>query len=169
MALQAADQGRWINFEKVALLTLDQSVHSCNILSQIVRGFGIRNVRACTSVAQAREALTNATFDLMIADPAVEGDEGILLMRWLRRQERNPNRFVPIILISGYTAALESQQRLRDLDAPLLSKPVTIPHRLGQTGNSIVEAVDRQLGPRRQERLVATDMIEVMVRGQDRR
>ena len=125
MALQATDQNRWINFEKVSLLALDQSVHSCKILSQIVRGFGIRNVSTCTSSAEARNALNTSTFDLMIADPAVEGEEGILLLRWLRRQERNPNRFVPIILISGHSTPT-LVRRSRDCGANFfVAKPLT--------------------------------------------
>mgnify|MGYP001221117478 CR=1 FL=1 len=125
MALQAVDEGRWINFEKVALLALDQSDHGCKILSQIVRGFGLRDVRAFTHAAEARQALCAATFDLIIADPAVEGEEGILLVRWLRRQERNPNRFAPIILISGHSTPT-LVRRARDCGANfLVAKPLT--------------------------------------------
>jgi CheY-like chemotaxis protein len=118
-------QGRWINFQQVSLLVLDQSAHGCKILSQIVRGFGIRRVVACTSVSEARHMLTTRTFDLMIADPAVEGDEGIVLMRWLRREEKNKNRFVPIILISGH-ATSTIVRYARDCGANFfIAKPLT--------------------------------------------
>jgi DNA-binding response OmpR family regulator len=124
MSVQAA-QNRWINFENVTLLALDQSLHSCKILSQIVRGFGIRRVQACTGAAEARRALQTAKFDLMLADPAVDGEEGILLLRWLRRQERNPNRFVPIILISGHSTPT-LVRRSRDCGANyFVTKPLT--------------------------------------------
>jgi CheY-like chemotaxis protein len=122
-------QNRWINFEKVSLLVLDQSVHSCKILSQIVLGFGIRSVRSCTSADAARAALCSASFDIMIADPTVDGDGGVALMRWLRRQERNPNRFVPIILISGHSTP-GMVRRARDCGANFfIAKPLT-PHTL---------------------------------------
>lgn len=115
---------RWVNLEKVALLTLDESVHGCKILSQICRGFGIRNVRACTSVEEARSALTTAPFDLMIADPGANGD-GVELIRWLRRQEQHPNRFIPIILVSGHSTP-SSVRHARDSGANFfVAKPLT--------------------------------------------
>jgi CheY-like chemotaxis protein len=120
-----AVQNRWINFEKVSLLTLDQSIHGCKILSQIVLGFGIRSVRSCTSSSEARKALCHASFDLIIADPAVEGEEGIQLLRWLRRQEHNVNRFAPIILVSGH-ATPGMVRRSRDCGANFfVAKPLT--------------------------------------------
>lgn len=124
MSVQAAPN-RWINFEKVSLLTLDESLHGCKIVAQIVRGFGVRTVRSCTSVAETRKALTSVGFDLIIADPSVEGEEGVQLLRWLRRQERNPNRFAPIILVSGHsTPALV--RRSRDCGANFfVAKPLT--------------------------------------------
>ena len=65
----------------------------------------------------------------MIADPAIEGEEGILLLRWLRRQERNPNRFMPIILISGHSTPT-LVRRSRDCGANFfVAKPLT-PHTL---------------------------------------
>jgi DNA-binding response OmpR family regulator len=120
-----AAQNRWINFDKVSLLALDQSIHGCKILAQIVRGFGIRMVRTCTSSLEAKQALQSATFDLMIADPSIEGEEGVALLRWLRRQDKNKNRFVPIILISGHsTPALV--RRSRDCGANFfVAKPLT--------------------------------------------
>jgi CheY-like chemotaxis protein len=124
MSLQAA-QNRWINFEKVSLLALDQSVHGCKILAQIVRGFGIRHITTFTTATAARTALTSATYDLIIADPAVEGEEGISLLRWLRRQDRNANRFAPIILISGH-ATPTLVRRSRDCGANFfVAKPLT--------------------------------------------
>jgi len=121
---QAAELNRWINLEKVSLLALDHSVHSCKILTQIVRGFGIRNVRACTRADDARDALSHSVFDLAIVDPGTDG-EGIELLRWLRRQERNANRFVPVILVSGHSTP-SMVWRARDSGASyFIAKPLT--------------------------------------------
>lgn len=121
---QERELSRWINLEKVALLTLDESVHGCKILTQICRGFGIRNIRACTSVEDARNALNTSPFDLFIADPGAEAG-GIELLRWLRREERNVNRFTPIILVSGHSTPSAVRQA-RDSGANFfVAKPLT--------------------------------------------
>jgi DNA-binding response OmpR family regulator len=119
------DAKRWINLERVAVLALDRSVHGCKILAQILRGFGVRNVRTYTRGADAREALKNAAFDLIIADPVLEDEDGVELLRWLRRQERNVNRFAPIILVSGHSTP-SAVRRSRDSGANFfVAKPLT--------------------------------------------
>jgi len=121
---QAVELNRWINLEKVSLLALDTSVHGCKILSQIVRGFGIRNVKACTRIEEAREAFVATPFDLAVVDPGTEG-EGIELLRWLRRQEKSVNRFVPVILVSGHSTP-SMVHRARDSGANyFVAKPLT--------------------------------------------
>lgn len=122
---QESELNRWINLEKVSLLVLDESAHGCKILTQIVRGFGIRSVQALTSVEEAREALQFSPFDLVIADPSVDGGQGIELLRWLRRQEKNVNRFTPIILVSGHATPSMVRQS-RDSGANyFVAKPLT--------------------------------------------
>jgi len=126
MALET-ELNRWINLEKVSLLALDQSVHGGKILTQIIRGFGIRNVRTFSKISDARDALRTGSFDLIIADPAAtEGDEdGIELVRWLRRQDRNINRFAPVILVSGHSTP-SMVRRSRDSGANFfVAKPLT--------------------------------------------
>jgi DNA-binding response OmpR family regulator len=97
------DPKRWINLERVTVMLLEQSDHGRKIAAQILRGFGIRHVNACRTLDEAR-ALTNSTeLDLIIADPSALSGQGMDFLRWLRRSEKNTNRFVPIILVSGHS------------------------------------------------------------------
>ncbi len=119
------DPKRWINLEKVNLLVLDQSVHGCKILGQIARGCGVRNVRTCVSVQEARVEVTSSAFDLIVADPGVDQGGGLEFLRWLRRQERNNNRFIPIILVSGHSTST-AVKLSRDAGANFfIAKPLT--------------------------------------------
>lgn len=119
------DPKRWINLEKVTLLVLDQSIHGAKILSQIARGCGVRNVRSCTTAQEARSEATSTAFDLIVADPGVDQGGGIEFLRWLRRQEKNANRFVPIILVSGHSTST-AVKLSRDAGANFfIAKPLT--------------------------------------------
>jgi PAS domain S-box-containing protein len=62
--------------------------------------------------------------DVLVADVVLgSGMTGIDLAAAARRQRPA----LAVIFISGYTAVSESQQRIRDMSAPLLSKPFTTP------------------------------------------
>lgn len=120
-----ADLVRWLNLEKVTILAFDQSVHSCKILGQMLRGFGVRGMRAFTDVDDCKHALSGGVFDLVIADAVGTDGEGAALVRWLRREENNPNRFAPVILVSGHATA-SVVARSRDSGANyFIAKPLT--------------------------------------------
>jgi PAS domain S-box-containing protein len=62
--------------------------------------------------------------DILVADVVLgTGMNGIDLAVSARRIRAN----LPVIFISGYSAVAEAQQRIRELGAPLLSKPFTTP------------------------------------------
>ena len=99
------DPKRWINLERVCVMLLEQSDHGRKISAQILRGFGIRDIRACRTMDEARALTNSLQFDLVIADPSALGGQGMDFLRWLRRSEKNANRFVPIILVSGHSTS----------------------------------------------------------------
>jgi DNA-binding response OmpR family regulator len=97
------DPKRWINLERVSVLLLEQGDHSRKIASQILRGFGIRDIQWPRSLDEARTMTRQVQFDLVVADPGALQGAGIEFLNWLRRAESNANRFVPIILVSGHS------------------------------------------------------------------
>jgi PAS domain S-box-containing protein len=65
-----------------------------------------------------------AVHDVLVTDIVLgTGMNGIDLAAAARRVRAN----LPVIFISGYTAIAEAQQRIREMGAPLLSKPFTTP------------------------------------------
>jgi CheY-like chemotaxis protein len=65
-----------------------------------------------------------AVHDVLVTDIVLgTGMNGIDLAAAARRIRAN----LPVIFISGYTAIAEAQQRIREMGAPLLSKPFTTP------------------------------------------
>jgi DNA-binding response OmpR family regulator len=114
-----------INLDGANILLLEQSEHGLEILVQMFHGFGGRNCHKCTSIDEARSVVMRATLDLIVADPNLQAGDGHEFVRWLRTSGLDPNRTVPIIMISanGTKAAVE---RARDAGASyFLVKPVT--------------------------------------------
>jgi len=102
MALNPDSRARF-NLEQASILVLEPHAMGMNLIVEILSRFGARNFRRCFSVAEAKESVEAAHFDLMMVD-AMAG-EGVEFVRWLRRTELKPNAYVPIILMSGHTPA----------------------------------------------------------------
>lgn len=101
--MSGVDPKRWINLERVSVMLLEQSDHGRKISSQILRGFGIRDIHACRTMDEAQALTRSSQLDLIIADPNSLDGAGMDFLRWLRRAENNANRFAPIILVSGHS------------------------------------------------------------------
>ncbi len=117
--------GSRINLEKVNCLLVDDSQQSVDILATVCAGFGIRSITKCLSGADAIAALNRAPFDLVLTDAQMPDMSGYELIRWIRREAAEPNRFAPIILITGHTRSSQVL-RARDCGAHFtVAKPVT--------------------------------------------
>jgi CheY-like chemotaxis protein len=99
-ALQASTR---INLEKVGVLLVDDSVASLNLLSQVVLGFGIKNLSRADSAKAAQALLRDHTYDLIISATNMASIDGYELVKWLRRGALEANRYLPVILVSGHT------------------------------------------------------------------
>jgi DNA-binding response OmpR family regulator len=89
------------------VLALEQSAYSLKILTQVLRGFGIRDVHGPRDAAAATDFASRKPLNLVIADPGFDDGKGLGLLRWLRRADGNQNRFVPIILVLGHSTSTQ--------------------------------------------------------------
>lgn len=114
-----------INLATANVLVLEQSQHGFEILSQILRGFGVGVVTHSTSREHAERAVRNSEFDFIIVDPTLGGEDGFAFVQWLRRSKVEPNCHTPVIMVSGH-APSSGVTRARDAGANFfVVKPVT--------------------------------------------
>lgn len=92
-----------INLRAVKTLCVDSNAQGLEILGQLLMGFGVERIARAQSGEEARHILTNEAVDLIICDAALSDETGYDLVRWLRRSELDPNRYVPVIVVSGHT------------------------------------------------------------------
>lgn len=117
--------GTPLNLEKLSALLVDDNAQALDILAQVVTGFGVRNITRCDSGDAAQGELRRATFDLIVADVHMPGLDGYELVEWLRREGPQPNRFAPVLLVTGHTRQSEVL-RARDCGANfIVAKPLT--------------------------------------------
>ncbi|HEY9236566.1 MULTISPECIES: response regulator [Phenylobacterium] len=111
------------NLERASVLLLEDSGMGMGILVQILTGFGAKVLHRCESVAEAQETVGRVELDLVICD-AMRG-EGYEFIKWLRASRIEPNRYVPVLLISGHTPS-HAVAKARDCGAHfIMAKPLT--------------------------------------------
>ena len=119
------DPNSKINLSKASVLLIDGSQHSLNVMAQIMKGFGVREICRCASIDEAEKNVRGGTFDLIVIDPDVGGDAGYEFLHALRHSVGSPNALVPVILVSGH-ARVTDVARARDTGADyFVAKPLT--------------------------------------------
>jgi CheY-like chemotaxis protein len=114
-----------INLEKATVLVLDDNGPSLDILSQVVSGFGVKQLLRAESVADAQTLIRTKTFDLIISDVQMPVTDGIEFIEWLRKDGGETNRYVPVILVTGHTRTSQIF-KLRDAGSNyVVAKPIT--------------------------------------------
>ena len=114
-----------INLDRATVLVLDDNGTSLDILSQVVSGFGVKQLHRADTVKDAQTLVGTKTFDLIISDVQMPEVDGIEFINWLRRDAPETNRYVPVILVTGHTRTTDIF-RTRDAGANFtVAKPIT--------------------------------------------
>lgn len=114
-----------INLEKATVLVLDDNGASLDILSQVVSGFGVKQLLRAGTVADAQTLIRTKVFDLVISDVQMPVTDGIEFIEWLRKEGGENNRYVPVILVTGHTRTSQIF-KLRDAGSNyVVAKPIT--------------------------------------------
>jgi len=117
--------GDKLNLEKLNFLVVDDNIQSLDIIGQALVGYGVRNIFKCQTADDARDVIGRTTVDCLIADAQMPGEDGYSLVRWVRRDASEPNRFMPIIICSGHTK-MSQIMYARDCGAHfMVAKPIT--------------------------------------------
>ena len=113
-----------LDLERISVMIVDDNAQSVDILAQVMTGFGARNITRCSGVKEAKDILKSRRIDFILTDAEMPGEDGYELLRWLRREAKEPNRFTPAILVTGHTRTSQVK-RARDCGAHLVvSKPI---------------------------------------------
>ena len=113
------------DLKRINVLIVDDNAQSLDIMAQVLSGFGARNLTRCENAKEARDALNGITrFDLILTDASMPGEDGYDLLHWLRRDGKEPNRFVPAIVVTAHTRASQVK-KARDCGAHfVVAKPI---------------------------------------------
>lgn len=109
---------------KVSVVVADQNQFMRHIINEMLLAFGVANIRLVDSGEQALKAFDDMDVDVLICDSMIEPIDGYELTRTIRNNPDLPNRYLPIIFVTGH-ADMHSVLKARDAGATeFLVKPV---------------------------------------------
>jgi CheY-like chemotaxis protein len=86
---------------KHGVLIVDPSPNMVSLIGGMLRGIGRRDYREANDAQAAMTELASRQFDVLVIDDGLDGLDGVELVRQLRASGDNPNRYVPVIMISA--------------------------------------------------------------------
>ncbi len=113
------------NFDRLNVLVLDDNRNMRALIEAILLSLGVQNIHETHDVKQAFCDLQYFHADIVITDWHMEPLNGLDFVRMVRSGEESPNRYVPIIMLTGHTE-LHRVCEARDAGVnEFLGKPVS--------------------------------------------
>jgi len=137
------------DFERLNVLIVEDSLFIRSLLINSLRMLNVGGVHAVEDGGQAIEFLKKVKndpaaagtqeIDIILSNWEMSPVDGMILLRWIRRHKESPNRFIPFIMITGYSEPKRVQQA-RDMGVnEFLAKPFTI----RSIGNKLISIIER--------------------------
>ncbi|HEX3919816.1 MAG TPA: response regulator [Caulobacteraceae bacterium] len=124
MALYADNKAHF-NLKYATILLADSGSMDMDIMVSMMMGFGAKTLHKQETIAGAKNLINKTILDLVVVGATLGDGDGCDLVRWIRREVAEPNRFVPVLMIVGHTA-ISRISKARDCGASLiLAKPLT--------------------------------------------
>jgi CheY-like chemotaxis protein len=112
-------------FESIKALIVEDNTHMRSLLRALLNALGIKDVSEAIHGQAGLEALRDRKIDLVLTDLAMGPMDGLELTRHLRNDEKSPNPFVPVIMITGHTEKYRVEAARDAGVTEFLAKPVT--------------------------------------------
>ena len=114
-----------LDLEQVAVLIVEDNLHFRTLIRTILQALGFEDIEEARDGAEALEVLSSFEADLAIVDWKMDGVDGLECVRRIRSEPVEVTKFLPIIMITGYTEESLAKQA-RDAGAnDFLGKPIS--------------------------------------------
>jgi CheY-like chemotaxis protein len=91
--------------DRVCVMIVDDNKHMRGLVRTVLEALGVGRIVEARDGETALERMQENSVDLIIADWHMDGMDGLKLTRFIRNSEDSPDRFIPIIMLTGHTEA----------------------------------------------------------------
>jgi len=146
-----------MDISQVNVLIVEDNLHFRTLMRTILMALGVETVEEARDGAEAMEVLASFDADLAIIDWKMDGVDGVECVRRIRNGGDNVSRFLPIIMVTGYTDESLAQEARNAGVSDFLSKPISAKSLLSRIVSVISEnrpfiESDDYFGPDRRRR-----------------
>jgi two-component system, chemotaxis family, chemotaxis protein CheY len=99
--------------ERFSILVVEDSLFIRSIIVRTLKALGVGIVNTASNGAEAIEFMRQMTqderkaglmsIDIVITDWVMDPVDGLMLLRWIRRHKESPDRFMPVLMLTGNT------------------------------------------------------------------
>jgi len=107
------------------VLLVDDNQHMRLIVSAVLAGIGVQEVRECWDGAEALDMLRQWPADVAFVDFHMSPIDGVEFTRLVRNASDSPNPFLPIIMLTGYAERTRVMEARDAGVTEFVVKPVT--------------------------------------------
>jgi len=90
-------------FEKLKVLVVEDNAPMLQLTRAILQTFGVGRIIPATNGDTGFQKFCQENPDMVIADWMMQPCDGISMTRLIRNDARSPNKFVPVILVTGFS------------------------------------------------------------------
>ena len=90
--------------EKLSMLVVEDTAPMRKLMVSVLEGMGVKNISVAADGERAFEIFQKENQDVILTDWQMEPVNGIDLTELIRKSPMSPNRMVPVILVTGYSA-----------------------------------------------------------------
>lgn len=112
------------SFDRVRVLIVEDNPHMSKILRVTLQGFGVRIIEECRDAETAIESLGAFNPDMLVVDYMLGEMNGLELTRYIRTSESSPNKYLPVLMVTGYTDRSRVIEAINAGVNEFLAKPV---------------------------------------------
>lgn len=96
--------------KKASILVVDDMQPMLALTASLLKIFGFTDILQAADVEKAWSLFCTKNPDIVLTDWLMEPDDGLELVRKIRNDPASPNRFVPIILMTGFSHRIRVEQ-----------------------------------------------------------
>jgi two-component system, chemotaxis family, chemotaxis protein CheY len=113
------------HLDRLRLLVIDDSEYMRGVIRTVLRGIGITQILEAESGPVAIGILREQQVDIIFIDWMMQPMTGPELVLYLRNSEFSPDRYIPIVMVTGHSEA-KNIKVARDMGiTEFLAKPLT--------------------------------------------
>jgi two-component system, chemotaxis family, chemotaxis protein CheY len=125
------------SYDNLKALIVEDNAHMRALLRSLLQAIGINNIIESTDGTSGFKELCERAPDLVLTDLSMTPMDGIAFTQRVRSGQDSPNRYVPIIMVTGHTERARVEAARDAGVTEFIAKPITIQSLMSRVGEIV--------------------------------